>query len=228
MGARETSPQDRRHHFRAEIGGGVVVHVDGFALRGQLANLSLGGALIALHEHPGYEPGPTQHVRVEFELGKRGWISQHGRVQRITERELAIAFHEVAPDVEDVIEDQVLAAVEARTSPRVVVVDPHPARRRRVSDTLRAAGCVSLEAATPLEAIAMVEEPRNHVAAIAVTDEVRDAGPLVAYLSDSNPGIPVAMLGAAADDDSMPRSTHRARTEDELAAQITERVRHRP
>lgn len=228
MGSRDHSPSDRRRFFRESVYGGAVVHVDGVALRGQITNLSLGGALISLGEHVPHKPGLNHDVRIELEIGGHGWITQRARVRRATAREVAVAFTEIKPNVEDVIEDELLAAVEARNRPRVVVVDAEPHRRRRVSEQLHAAGCISLEAATPLEAIAMVEEPRNHVAAIAVADTVRDAHPLVAYLTDSNPGIPIAMLAEDANtDDARSRSASRARTEDELTNAITEHVRRR-
>ena len=147
-------------------------------------------------------------------------------MRRSTVKEVAVAFTEMRPHVEDLIEDELLAAAEARHQPRVLVVDAEPRRRKRVSQQLRAAGCVSLEAATPLEAIAMVEEPRNHVAAIAVTDSVRDAAPLVAFLTDSNPGIPIAML-AEHEHAEAPAHAARARPEDELTSTITEQVRKR-
>lgn len=226
MGSRDHSPADRRRYFREAVYGGAVVHVDGVALRGQIANLSLGGALISLGEHVPHKPGLNHDVRIELEIGGHGWITQRARVRRTSTKEVAVAFTEIKPNVEDVIEDELLAAVEARNRPRVVVVDAEPHRRRRVSEQLHAAGCVSLEAATPLEAIAIVEEPRNHIAAIAVADTVRDAHPLVAYLTDSNPGIPIAMLAEGAGDDR-PSGASRARTEDELTNAITEHVRKR-
>ncbi len=226
MGTRDHSPSDRRRFYREAIYGGAVMHVDGVALRGQISNLSLGGALISLGEHVPHRPGLDHDVRVELEIGGHGWVTQRARVRRTSTKEVAVAFMEIKPNVEDLIEDELLAAVEARNRPRVLVVDAEPKRRRRVSEQLHAAGCVSLEAATPLEAIAMVEEPRNHVAAIAVSDTVRDAHPLVAYLTDSNPGIPIAMLAEDGGDDR-PTSASRARTEDELTSAIAEHVRKR-
>ena len=44
MGTRDHSPSDGRRFYREAIYGGAVMHVDGVALRGQISNLSLGGA----------------------------------------------------------------------------------------------------------------------------------------------------------------------------------------
>jgi hypothetical protein len=121
-----------------------------------------------------------------------------------------------------------VAAVEARKSPRVVVVDPREDRRHELAEKLRAAGLSSIEAATPLEAIALVERPRNHVAAVAMADTLTQTGPheLVDYLSESNPGIKLAMF---ADDPVNDRDgatrVERHGTSDEVANSLAESLR---
>jgi hypothetical protein len=220
------SQNERRRHYRAGVFGGAVVHSRGAQLRGRISNLSLGGALIDLAE--GTEVEHDREVVVELEIGGSGWIAQRGRIRRSTGRQLAIAFDAVGPEIEDVIEDEVVAAVEARKSPRVVVVDPREDRRHEVAEKLRAAGLSSMEAATPLEAIALVEHPRNHVAAVAMADTLTQTGPheLVDYLSESNPGIKLAMF---ADDPVNDRAgssrVERHGTSDEVANSLAESLR---
>ena len=100
---------DRRRHFRAGVCGGAVVHGHGLTMRGRIRDLSLGGALIDLAE--GTEVEHDHEVVVELEIGGSGWVAQRGRVRRSTGKQVAIAFGDVKPDVEDVIEDEVFAAV---------------------------------------------------------------------------------------------------------------------
>lgn len=227
---------DRRRHFRAGVCGGAVVHGRGVSLRGQITNLSLGGALIELVREPDETPELDHEIIVELEIGGSGWVAQRGHVRRCSKREVAIAFGAVGPDVEDVIEDEVVAAVEARRSPRVVVVDPRPERRQQVAEKLRARGCTSIEAATPLEAIALVEQPRNHVAAVAMAETLTQTGPheLVDYLSESNPNIKLAMFSEDAANDTPSPGAHtshvrRHGTSDELASSLAESLkRERP
>ena len=191
-------PIERRRHFRAwgqSAGrGAVVVHGSRVALRGELVNLSLGGALVRCEPGPAPVPGRGMPLWIELELGGR-WVAQHGRARRCDIGELAIEFDRMTPDNEDMIEDHVLAAVEADRTPRVVVLDPSQPRRRRISEALRRAGCDSYEAATPLEAIHRVETSPG-ITAVAVAEHVsRTASEaLVDYFSESNPHLKIAVL----------------------------------
>ena len=185
---------ERRRNFRARGRGAVVVHGSRVALRGELANLSLGGALVRCAPGPAPVPGRGMPLWVELELGGR-WVAQHARARRCDIGEIAIEFDRVTPEVEDLIEDHVLAVVESQHAPRVVVLDPSAPRRRRISDALRRAGCDSFEAATPLEAIHRVETSPG-ISAVAVAENVaRTASEeLVDYFSESNPHLKIAVL----------------------------------
>ncbi|HTJ44250.1 MAG TPA: PilZ domain-containing protein [Kofleriaceae bacterium] len=219
---------DRRRHFRAGVSGGAVVHGRGGTMRGHIRDLSLGGALIELHHDPSED---EDDVLVELEIGTSGWVAQRGQVARRSARHVAIAFGTVPPDVEDVIEDEVVAAVEARKSPRVVVCDPREDRRHQLAEKLRAAGTTPIEARTPLEAIALVEQQRNHVVAVAMADTLTQTGPheLVDYLSESNPHIRIAMFADdAANDAKDAPHVQRHGTSDELASSLAETLRRDP
>ena len=225
-----SAPNDRRRHFRAGISGGAVVHGQGHSVRGHITNLSLGGALIQLADGT-HDVDLDHDVTVELELGGSGWVSQKGRVRRRTDGQLAIEFARLGPDIEDVIEDEVAAAQDAHRSPRVVVCDPREERRHEIAEKLRVHGYTSIEAATPLEAIALVEQPRNHVAAVAVAETLTQTGPheLVEFLTESNPHIKLAMFAdePAAESNPPPRAPHVPRhgSSDELAASLAESLR---
>jgi hypothetical protein len=78
----------------------------------------------------------------------------------------------------------------------VVVLDPEPPRRRRVSQALRRAGCASFEAATPLEAIHRVETAPIAISAVAVAEHASKSASeeLVDYFSASNPQLKIVVL----------------------------------
>jgi PilZ domain len=221
---------DRRRHFRAGVHGGAVVHGRGVTRRGRITNLSLGGALIDLGDGAPDLPLDDEVV-VELEIGGSGWVAQRGHVQRSGDHEVAIEFGLVGADVEDVIEDEVVAAMEAHRSPRVVVVDSQVERRHQVAEKLRASGLTSMEAATPLEAIAMVEKARNHVAGVAVADTLTQTGPheLAEFLSESNPNIEIAMFVDEDTPTPTPRGSspniRRHGSSDELASALARTLR---
>jgi hypothetical protein len=186
---------ERRRNFRASGRGAAVVHGRSFALRGEVADLSLGGALVRCAPGPAPVPARGTQVLLELEVGG-GWIAQHGLVRRCDIGLVAVQFAYVGPETEDAIEDFVLASVEAHRTPCVVVLDPEPPRRRRMSQALRRAGCESFEAATPLEAIHRVETSRSEVTAVAVAEHASKSASeeLVDYFSESNPHIKIAVL----------------------------------
>jgi hypothetical protein len=196
--------ENRRRAYRADVTGVAIVHgPGGVAVRCEIVDLALGGIRLAelpCGGHGVFEPG--WEVTVELECAGAGWVVQRGEVTRHRDGELAIRFHTLSADVEDLIEDEVLGAVEAARAPRVVVVDRADHRRHRFAATVRNAGCCSLEAATPLEAIELVERSRNHVRAVAVAETLTQtqADELVTYLADAHPELHVALIGDGDDD----------------------------
>ncbi len=190
------SSHDRRRHFRADFDAGAVIHAAQIALRGKIVDLSLGGVRVRRTDDAAPCPAPGTPATVELEIGDGGWVAQEGRIHRCELGEVIIRFGPLAAEVEDVIEDEVLASVEASMRPRMVVVDPSAERRRRVADALRVAGCDSYEAATPLEAIDLIERPRNHIRGVAVAENLTQTGAdeLCDFFAESNPHIKLALI----------------------------------
>ncbi|MCB9563193.1 MAG: hypothetical protein H6709_16210 [Kofleriaceae bacterium] len=89
-------------------------------------------------------------------------------------------------------------------APHVVIVDPSPARRRRISTAVTNAGGVPIEAATPLEAVVRVGASRVPPAAAVVAEQATqtDSAELIGYLRDTLAGAPVARLTDEASDDA--------------------------
>ena len=204
---RGDTERERRRHFRAEIEAGAVIHAARTALRGKIVDLSLGGVRVRRTDEAAPCPAPGTAAMVELELGDGGWIAQDGRVHRCELDEVVIVFAPLAPEVEDLIEDEVLAAIEAARRPRMLVVDPSAERRRRVADALRVAGCDSYEAATPLEAIDLVERPRNHIRGVALARQLTqtNADELCDFFAESNPHIKLAVIADGTMDDELDR-----------------------
>jgi len=219
------TPEERRRHVRAGVPGKAVVHLDGVSVRGNLANLSAGGALVLVGNVAALPD--LEDVVLELDLGGGGGaVAQRGVVRRRDDRHLAIAFVDVGPELAMLIEREISNSVDAERSPRVVVVDARRERRQRVAEQLREAGYTSVEAATPLEAIAIVDQPQNRIAAVAVADALTQTGPqeLVEFLSESNPEIKLATFADALDDEdddpSRPVGRTRRTTSAELAQSL--------
>lgn len=203
----EHERDERRRHFRAQVIGCAILHVPGHALRGDIGNLSLGGVLVRRDDDHAPCPAVGSRVAVELELAGSGWITQRGIVKRADLCGVALSFDAVTAKIEELIEDEVIAAVEAQTSPRVVVIDGSPERRQQVASALAEAGCSPLEAATPLEAVRLLGRAGGTgVSGVAVGDTMTqtDRDELVDFLVDTNPGIQIALIGPRP---ANPRST---------------------
>lgn len=196
---RADTGSERRRHYRAQVASNAVVHAARIALRGRVVDLCLGGVRVRRSDDDVPCPSFGTPAVVELELGRAGWVTQDGWIQRSTIDEIVIAFDRLRPHIEDLIEEEVLAAIEANRRPRMVVVDPAPERRQRVAAALREAGCDSYEASTPLEAIDLVERPHNHIAGIAVAEQLTQTGgeELMDFFAETNPGIRLAMIAEA-------------------------------
>ncbi len=197
---------NRRRSFRAEVQGNAIVHGPGdAAVRCAVIDLSLGGVrlLEPVRDEPGLDPGTE--VTIELECSGAGWVVQRGRIARHRLGELVVCFDALSPEVEDLIEDEVLGAVEAQKAPRVVVVDRAHARRRHVSDALRTAGSCVLEASTPLEAIALIERSRNHVCAVALSESLTQtqADEVRRFLQEEHPHVKVVVITIHGDGDAV-------------------------
>ncbi len=224
---------ERRRHYRADLEAGAMVHVANVALKSRIVDLSLGGVRLRRVEDGVPCPAIGTMATLELEIGGRGWVVVHGFIQRVELDELVIAFGALPADVEDLIEDEVLAAVEAEQRPRMLVVDREPERRRRVAEKLRAAGCESYEASTPLEAIDLMERPRSHISGVAVSEHLTQTGAdeFCDFVAQTNPHIKLALIAealaegtresqAGANDDDVTGDAPRARRVSERIATV--------
>lgn len=203
-------PGNRRRHDRARVQGCVVVHGPDGEVRGRIVDLSAGGVLVA-EAAAGTRFAEGTRVELELEIERRGRVRQHGGVLRRVDGGVVIAFDAPPPAVVEVIAGEVRDAQEARRTPHVVVVDPSVPRRRRLAAALRAAGCESIEAATPLEAVDAMERSRVPICAVAVAETTRSqtlADELVEFLAEAHPSLRLALIVDNTEKPSHPRHPH--------------------
>jgi CheY-like chemotaxis protein len=132
---------------------------------------------------------------IELHLAQ-GWCRQRVRVVRCSFDEIALHFHEISAALEDAIEDEVVACIEASRRPQILVVDPSPDRRHRIAESLRTAGCESVEAATPLEAIGIVERYSGTIRGMTVSESLTQTSgdEFCDYVSQTNPEIRLRLI----------------------------------
>lgn len=167
----ETATGNRRRHERAGIRGRALVEGATGLVRGEIVDLGAGGVLVDDAGEASLPVGAP--VVVELDIARLGRLRQLGGVVRREPRRLAIGFQSPWP--------------------AVIVVDPLAPRRRDLADALRAAGCCSLEAATPLEVVDLLDRVRGVVSAVVVAESTRSAE-IVGYLSDAHPGLRLQLI----------------------------------
>lgn len=190
---------ERRRHMRADTELGARIHAVGATVRGRSIDLSLGGVKVRRVDDAVPCPAVGSAALIELELGPGGWIAQDGRVIRCDFNDLVLQFDPLADEVAQLIGAEVHTAMAARSRPRLLVVDPSPDRRHHIAERLRAAGCDPYEAATPLEAIDLIERPSNHITGVAVAEHLTqtDGDELCDFVAETNPGIKLALIADA-------------------------------
>ena len=190
---------NRRRHPRADTEIGARIHAAGLVLRGRSVDLSRGGVRMRRDEDDAPSPAVGTGALVELALGRSGWVAQDGRIVRCDVGAIAVAFAPLADEVARMIDDELRTALAATSRPRLLVVDPSRDRRHHIAEKLRAAGCDPYEAATPLEAIELIDRPANHIAGVAVATHLTqtDGDELCEFVAETNPGIKLATIAAA-------------------------------
>jgi len=144
-GQTAVSGHDRRHAGRATSSGTALVRgPTGF--RGRIIDLAVGG-LRLLVEPATRAPDVGTHVRLDVRLdGRGGWLRLIGKVVRVEPRgsvqALVIELLVVPADFEDLVQDELLAAVECAHPPHVLLVDPDQERREAASEPLDAIAAI--------------------------------------------------------------------------------------
>ena len=195
-------PRERRRAMRVRSKGSIRIHHGARLLRGRILDLCVGGVSlraeipIDLASHVG-EP-----VRVEVKLDAcPEQFSLDGHVLRsnAATNAMAIEFDSAANDFVDCVQDELLAAVEHDTVPRMILVDEVARRRSVFANAFRGAGCCVTEVSTPLEAIARLGQLRFEPGVIAIADSVPEsvAVDLREYLCAQYPEAHMVAIGGS-------------------------------
>jgi CheY-like chemotaxis protein len=194
---------ERRRTPRMNVSGNAVVHAAQGVVRCQLVNLSAGGALLRSTEEAGHAVALDASVLIDLHLDARrtAWIHLRGHVQRIAgAADFCVVFHDVTPQFEDLVGDEILAGIEGEARPRALIVDADPSRRAQLAEALARSGCNVVEATAPLDAIATIEQSKAHIAVVLVrAPEASAPDPLTVFLREAHPEIELAVIADRAD-----------------------------
>lgn len=163
--------RERRGHARIVAKGTVVLHVAGVAHNGRIVNIAEGGmSIVTAVTPPQRWLGRTIDVQLRLDGASAEWLRGSGRVVRIRADGLALAFATAPPFLGRVLDELSDASHARRRVLTVVLVDTDPARREAMCVGFRGAGCVVIDAASPLEAIVRLGESSFEPDVIAIAD----------------------------------------------------------
>jgi hypothetical protein len=116
--------QERRHGGRIATAGSAVIHAESCSVWAHIVELSTCGVRVVMDStsSPPFDAGSD--VRLELRLDRSArWFSLFGCVERIDARAngtaLAITLFGVPPDLEDLVQDALLAALEVTRRPSI-------------------------------------------------------------------------------------------------------------
>ena len=208
--------EERRRFVRIEPKGTVILHAGEHVQRGRIANVSEGGLLMSTSvAAPARLLGRAATIEIRFDGGKAEWLPGSGKIVRIAADSLALAFDDLSAIMRRDMDSMASSSRAHHRVMNVLLVDADAKRRAGMLAGFRAAGCVVVEATTPLEAIVRLGESsfepeliaiadsapanisddlrvfvaREHpqVKLVTIGDESLDPGKVLNWLSSSNP-----------------------------------------
>lgn len=189
-------PRERRLSDRVAARGSVHVRGRALNLAGRVLDLSSGGVRVQVARGAKHMASGTP-VRVSLRLdGSRSkWLHLDGAVRRIDERQFAVVFRQRSAELDELVESERVAALEAHQVPEVMIVDAEATRREVVASAFRAAGCRVTETHTALNVIHALEESRTWMLAIADTKS-SDADELRRHVREAFPRVSRIAIGS--------------------------------
>ena len=164
--------------------------------RGRIANISVGGLLLAAHVPISVL---DEKVAVDLRLDGpvRDWLRISGRIVRNESASIAVAFDDTPPAFADLITE---TSSDSRSNDRtmsVVLIDELVARRLSIAEAFRSAGCTVLDVATPLEAIVALGESHFEPDLIAIGDSLpgTTADELHGFVEREHPQVKLVRIG---------------------------------
>jgi CheY-like chemotaxis protein len=180
--------------------GTAIVHGP-FAAHGRIIDLAIGG-LSLLVDDAAVVPDIGAHLRLDVRLDGLGrWLHLTGSVVRIEARGSAVALViqllAVPPEFEDLVQEELLSALECSRFPRILLVDVSRGRRELVAAAFRATGYEVIEVSSPLEAISEIDQSRLRLWAVVIADTeiASHADELRRFLGETCPRVPLIVVG---------------------------------
>ncbi|HET7503594.1 MAG TPA: PilZ domain-containing protein [Kofleriaceae bacterium] len=211
---------ERRHELRSAMRvrskASICIHGGSRTIRGRVVDLAVGGVCVRADLPFGLICliGRLVHVDLRPDTRASKQFVLTGRVLRVSPPtgNIAIKFDAVPEGFEDFVQDELLAAVQHDSLPRMILVDTRGPRRNTIANAFRAAGCDVTEASTPLEAIAHLGGSRFEPGLIAIADTVPEsvAEELREFVLVEHPGAHMVAIGRSA--------AHRGRAESWLCS----------
>ncbi|MCB9573404.1 MAG: PilZ domain-containing protein [Kofleriaceae bacterium] len=202
------SSRDRRRALRAPVHGTAILHDDRGVIRGIVENLSLFGVSVLANAAP--PAGETLDVELALEARPRLWLLGH--LVRVVRRDIAapgpgamriaIDFERVPAAVEEILEDEVVAAYTASQERPVVIVDGAEGRRAALAEAVRARGMTPLVPRTPLEVIDLLSRRHPHADVCMVSSGFGgvEGRALVSFLTETFPWVRITTVRTDPDD----------------------------
>lgn len=190
-----------RRAMRVRSKGSIQLRHGARLIRARVVDVALGGMCVHAELAIGLAALTGKRVRVDFrpDACPAAHFALYGRVVRVhvATKIVAIGFDTVTDEFEDWVQNEVVAAVEHDSLPRLVLVDTLVARRTAIARAFRIAGCDVYEASTPLEAIAHLGRARFEPGVIAIADTVPEsvAEELREFLLDEHPHAHMLAIG---------------------------------
>lgn len=189
---------ERRRYPRISAKGTVTVKTEEHELRGRIGDLGLGGILVRTDiSAPEHMLARIVDVEVRLDSGHAAWLQAVGRIGRIDAQRLAICFDEPPTALLHMI-DEISTASRARDRViSVVLIDAETQRRSAMAAGFRAAGCLVIEASTPLEAIVRLGESSFELDVIAIADSypTTDAVEMRSFVERCHPRAKLVTIG---------------------------------
>jgi hypothetical protein len=171
-------PRERRRAMRVRSKGSVRIHHGDRLIRGRIIDLCVGGVSVRADLPIGLASHAGEPVRVDFKFdagSKQFSLAGHFLRSLAETNVIVIEFDNAASDFKDFVQDELLAAAEHDTVPRMILVDEIAKRRAVFANAFRGAGCSVTEFSTPLQAIAWLGQMRFEPGVIAIADTVPES-----------------------------------------------------
>jgi hypothetical protein len=184
---------ERRKSARICPKGSVIATAPTWARRARIANLSTGGVLLAMHTPLG-EVGDKLAIELRLDGAVRDWLQLSGRLTRVERAGIAIAFEQVPEDFARLMIDVAGASQAHDRRLSVVLVDEVTDRRLAMAEAFRAAGCIVMDFATPLQVIVELGESDFESDLIAIGDGT-SADELRGFVEGAHPDVKLVRIG---------------------------------